>query len=280
LLDYQNGHYVTNPWNIGVGEAAVDGHATERYKQTNSFVEGGIGYYALKYRADNGKDYYFTVNGGATNSTTNLTDNKVQCTLEEVTTLPVTITAAGYASFYAPVAVEVPSGIEAYYLTNIIGKFASMTKIEGGTIPANTGVILTGENGEPATEGTYNLAITINDVSINNNMFKGTIATEYVTGDAYVLAIKDNNVGLYSVTLNKENGNAFQNNSHKAYLPAGTSTMQNSAGFRFSFGGTTAVEDVEIENERKEIYDLTRRKLSEITKPGIYIVGGKKILVK
>ena len=201
--------------------------------------------------------------------------------LEEVTELPVTITEAGYASFYAPVAVTVPSGIEAHYLTNIIGKFASMTKIEGGTIPANTGIILTGENGEPATEGTYNLAITINDVSINNNMFKGTIATEYVTGDAYVLAIKDNNVGLYSVTLNKENETAFQNNSHKAYLPAGTSTMQNSAGFRFSFGGTTDIEEVETENENvKAIYDLTGRKLSEITAPGIYIINGKKVVIK
>ena len=200
--------------------------------------------------------------------------------LEEITSLPVTITAAGYASFYAPVAVEVPSGIEAYYLTNIIGKFASMTKIESGIIPANTGVILTGENGEPATEGTYNLAITINDVSINNNMFKGTIATEYVTGDAYVLAIKDNNVGLYSVTLNKENETAFQNNSHKAYLPK-SPEAQNSAGFRFSFGGTTDIEEVETESENvKAIYDLTGRKLSEITKPGIYIVNGNKVIVR
>lgn len=201
-------------------------------------------------------------------------------TIEEVETLPVTITAAGYASFYTPVAVTVPSGIEAHYLTKIIGEFASMTKIESGIIPANTGVILTGENGEPATEGTYYFEITDDVSPFEGNMFKGTVATEYVTGDAYVLAIKDNNVGLYSVTLNKEDGTAFQNNSHKAYLPAGTSTMQNSAGFRFSFGGTTAVEDVEIENEREEIYDLTGRKLSEITKPGIYIINGKKVLVK
>ena len=239
----------------------------------------------IKNSGDNGNGRYIHGLNETTDSgkdkPTNGTHSGYTWWLEEVTELPVAITAAGYASFYAPVAVTVPSGIEAHYLTNIIGKFASMTKIESGIIPANTGVMLTGTDGKPATEGTYNLAITINDVSINNNMFKGTIATEYVTGNAYVLAIKDNNVGLYSVTLNKENETAFQNNSHKAYLPAGTSTMQNSAGFRFSFGGTTAIEEVETESENvKAIYDLTGRKLSEITKPGIYIIDGKKVLVK
>ena len=199
--------------------------------------------------------------------------------LEEVTSLPVTITAAGYASFYTPVAVTIPSGIEAYYLTNIIGELASMTKIEDGIIPANTGVILTGENGEPKTADTYNLAITISASTINDNMFVGTVATEYVTGDAYVLSIKDNNVGLYGVTLNKENGTAFQNNSHKAYLPKNTGTSLSNS-LRFSFGGTTAIEKVESRNEKEEIYDLTGRKLEGISGAGIYIVNGKKVLVK
>lgn len=199
--------------------------------------------------------------------------------LEEVTSLPVTITAAGYATFYAPVAVTIPSGIEAYYLTNIIGELASMTKIEDGIIPANTGVILTGENGEPATANTYNLAITISASTINDNMFEGTVATEYVTGDAYVLSIKDNNVGLYGVTLNKENGTAFQNNSHKAYLPKNTGTSLSNS-LRFSFGGTTAIEKVESRNEKEEIYDLTGRKLKGISGAGIYIINGKKVLIK
>ena len=44
---------------------------------------------------------------------------------------------------------------------------------------------------------------------------------------------------------------------------------------------TTGIEEVEEQGARsKEIYDLSGRKLKEITEPGIYIVGGKKILVK
>ena len=43
----------------------------------------------------------------------------------------------------------------------------------------------------------------------------------------------------------------------------------------------TGIEERKGENEKvKGIYDLSGRKLSEITAPGIYIVGGKKVLVK
>lgn len=43
----------------------------------------------------------------------------------------------------------------------------------------------------------------------------------------------------------------------------------------------TAIEGVNAEAQQDaEIYDLTGRRVSEIIKPGIYIVGGKKVLVK
>ena len=50
-------------------------------------------------------------------------------------------------------------------------------------------------------------------------------------------------------------------------------------------GNATGVEEVfdEVKTESGEvkgIYDLRGRKLSEITAPGIYIIDGKKVLVK
>ena len=46
-------------------------------------------------------------------------------------------------------------------------------------------------------------------------------------------------------------------------------------------GEETAIEEVKGENgEVKTIYDLTGRKVEAITAPGIYIVNGKKTLVK
>ena len=60
-------------------------------------------------------------------------------------------------------------------------------------------------------------------------------------------------------------------NSSWESLPAQTLT--------FTIPGATAIEGVETEVENT-IYDLTGRKIETITKSGIYIVNGKKVLVK
>ena len=41
-----------------------------------------------------------------------------------------------------------------------------------------------------------------------------------------------------------------------------------------------AIDNVDAEVENDVIYDLSGRRIAEIVKPGIYIVNGKKVLVK
>ena len=49
----------------------------------------------------------------------------------------------------------------------------------------------------------------------------------------------------------------------------------------YEFTGVTGIEDVKGENGKvKTIFDLTGRRIETITAPGIYIVDGKKVLVK
>ncbi len=203
--------------------------------------------------------------------------------LEEVDSLPVTISSVGYASWYAPVAVQLPANVNAWYLTEdgVEDGYVSMEEIGvGGVVPAFTGVILEGP------EGTHNLAITTADSGIAGNLLTGTVAATYITDDAYVLSKpSDNELGLYLVKFNQQGNNAWKNNSHKAYLPrrAVSPAMQLSAGFRFRFSGgvTTPIDEMEYENsEVKGIYDLTGRKLEGISGTGIYIINGKKVLIK
>jgi hypothetical protein len=71
---------------------------------------------------------------------------------------------------------------------------------------------------------------------------------------------------------------AWLNNSHKAYLPK-TEGM-NAVSYSFRFPGTTGIENVESAEAVKAIFDLTGRKVETIAAPGIYIIDGKKVLVK
>lgn len=196
--------------------------------------------------------------------------------LEAVTALPVTVTTAGYASFYAPVALEIPENVEVFYATEVAGDYVSLVKIEGGKIPANTGVII------KANANTYNFAITSEEVAaIEGNIFKGTVNKQIITkenGSYYVLGIVDDKVGMYNA-VNGADAATFINAGHKAYMYL--EGAASSAGYRFDFDGTTGITEVETENANDAvIYDLTGRRVQDMNRAGIYIVNGKKVLVK
>ena len=208
--------------------------------------------------------------------------------LTEVEKFTADFTKAEYASFYAPGSVTIPEGVEAYYLTNesFNGDHVTLTKIDGGIIPALTAVILKSNNDE-----VIDLSVTEESSTedLSANLFKGTVVTRHTQVEesgAYVLGIADEEVGLYksnktSIT-NTYAIHVFLNNANKAYLPASAvpATANNSASFSFRFPGTTAIENVEVENEVKVIYDLTGRKVETISAPGIYIVNGVKRVVR
>ena len=193
-----------------------------------------------------------------------------------VVTDEIAVTVNEFASVCFPVAVELNNGLEAYAVEATDGHYATMEV--KSDIPANQGAILAGN-------GTYNLKIKGEATSDwSKNMLKGSTVNEIVTpaGTAYVLAKPEGKeIGLYKAALDENEGTAFQNNANKAYLvvPAASQAVQY---FSFNFGGgTTGIEGVEAEGAVSgKIYDITGREVKAITTPGIYIVGGKKVVVK
>ena len=264
LVSYASGNYLVSNSNM-LGYNGVQ--AAGSVISFQAAAKGLVGAYNIKFNSGSRYLYCnknnFTDAGSSTNN-----DNGYCFNIEEVTVLPVTITDAGYATFFAPVAVTVPAGVTAYTAT-VDGEVAKLNEI-GATIPANTGVVLAG------AENVYNLAITTAAAFEGENALRGTVAATNVTENAYVLANDAEGVGFYAAAMT--NG-AWLNNSHKAYLPKAQG--MNAASYSFRFGeGTTAIGNVEVENTVKTIYDLTGRRVEVITAPGIYIVDGKKVLVK
>ena len=184
-------------------------------------------------------------------------------TLEAVSSLPVTISAAGYATFNSPVAVEIPQGITAYQASVQDANSIRLVSIDDDVIPANFPVVLKGP------EGTYTFNITTTDLTKENyhaNELKGSIAAKSVSkGEIYTLQRdSETSVGFYPNA-----GTTFKGFS--AYLTSGSG----SRGFQMV--SSTGIEHIATPILFENAYDLQGRKAG-IVKKGVYIVNGKKVL--
>ncbi len=186
----------------------------------------------------------------------------------EVSAYELNVTEAGWATLYLGYNVVIPEDVTCYVISEVGAESVQLEEVED-VLPANTAVIVEAEAGEY----TFEVAEVADEVE---SIMAGTTMNKYITEEAYVLGVVDGEVGLYKADMK---GGVWLNNANKAYLPK--SAANGAASYSFAFGeGTTAVENVEVEAEAEAIYDLTGRRVEEITVPGIYIVNGKKVLVK
>ena len=242
---------------------------------------GAIGCYNIKVGAN-----YIYGSGSDLDSGTNPDDRPgYNWWLEEVNSIPVTITVAKYATFYAPCNVTLPSGLTAYYVSNTGNGYATLTDIKGNVVPANTGVLLYADVEEPTT---YDLTIGGNASEVSS-LLTGTVASTYVDEESYVLSNQTEGVGFYKAMKNftvaangtgakvaeGATGTHFLNNGFKAYLPVVSETRF----FLFNFGEDieTAIKSIEGENGKAEIYDLAGRRVKNAQK-GVFVVNGKVIV--
>ena len=180
------------------------------------------------------------------------------------------VSEAGWATLFLDYTAEIPEGVTCYVISEFGAETIQLVEVTDA-VPANKAVIV------EAAKGAYTFEVADEFADVESVMV-GTSKNAYITEDAYVLSIVDDEVGLYKAQMA---GGVFLNNANKAYLPANAvpEAVQGANGFKFRFE-TTGVEQVEVAKGVKAIYDLSGRKVNDMKAPGLYIVNGKKVLVK
>lgn len=261
LISYSKGLAVNNVREMGI----IEGGAS--IFSVVAAVSGNIGQYSLGATYNENTNYLYSTGVDGSNADRNtLADRFKQnnsFTLEAVTTLPVTITSAGWATLYSPVALAIPSGVTAYTVTD--GETAvTMTEITDGIIPANVGVMLSGE------ANTYEFAISTENGTATSGL-TGVVAAALRPEGSYILSGGTHGVGFYKDGPTTVAG-------FKAYLPASTSGSSVKT-FRFADADGINAMNEHWTLDNAEIYNLAGQRLSKPAK-GVNIVNGKKIIVK
>ena len=279
LLSYENGMYLANGSNFLCYTNTVGDVVGTVITFKASPVDGKL---LIEFN-NGGRSFYSAGTGESNAAGAGQTGESYRFTVEEVTSLPVTISSVGYATLYAPVALTVPNGLEAYVATETGSDYVNLAQVEEGVIPANTGVLIKVNGATKNDPYNFDIAPEANE---QKSLFKGTIAKSLITPvdgtTCYVLANGEKGVGLYKATLNQSDDTAFYNNANKVYLPVPTPVEQSARALSFRFGGegTTEIEPSTLNSQPSTIiYDLQGRRVENPTK-GMYIVNGKKVIVK
>lgn len=279
LLNCGNGYFITNTHDASALKANAN---TITFNASESSY---IGYYTIK-TSYSSPYIYDDVNETEVDRNSSYAADYCDWTIEEVTELPVPInTTVGFGTLYSPVDLKGVCGdyaqdgrLEFYY-----GKKQTfgdkdklfLTKLTGD-IPAETGFIVKYKGGVDEATGCVfmKIADSAPKLTEGTNQLKGTLETvvKPTSGTVYTLQNKNNTLGFYKYTgENVKGGKAY-------YLLADDEAA--SMGFVFDFEGqTTGVESLEVNADNQVIYDLSGRRVAKAGK-GLYIINGKKVLVK
>lgn len=199
-----------------------------------------------------------------------------------------TITTARYGTYYTEDAFVMPEGVTGYTITSADGKTLNFNGnyVAGKTVPAKTALLLKADE-KPAADKNFTYTIVNSDeVAPTDNLLHGSVAetTTNVEGaKAYYKLASDPTEGL-GFYYGAEKGGAFKNGAHKAYLAVMNTGMSQMRGFSFD-SMTTGINHVVANAEHAKstvIYDLNGRRVNSLNAAakGVYIVNGKKVIVK
>lgn len=193
----------------------------------------------------------------------------------KTTALTVDNVTANIATYSSPFPVVLPKEVDAYIAVSA-GETIVLKKITGA-LPKNTGVILSAEEAKdyiPTACTTEEVA----SIDADNKLVASTGNAIDASTQAYVLAknTDTDNKAVFKILSSNTDDRALA--QYKAYLNL---TGIQAAKLSISFNdNVTAINNATLAQEKtSSIYDLSGRKSNKLQK-GIYIVNGKKIIVK
>ena len=191
------------------------------------------------------------------------------------------ISTVGYATYFTDHAFIMPEGVEGGIITAVDGQTLSIDYryAPGDVVPAETGLLLRGE------QGVYRYNTTQRDlVAPAENMLTGLLVDGETTADGDVFFYKLANdatdgLGFY---WGAADGGAFYIAANKAYLAV--PKAMGVRGFSLQDIATTGITNVAHRPLQKGIFDLHGRCINvtdvNLLKQGVYIVNGKKMIVR
>ena len=175
----------------------------------------------------------------------------------------VTVTDAEWATWVTPADIDF-TGVDAYIVKEITDGKAQLVKVDNA--PEGTPVIINAE------EGTYQLDTAEDATKVEDNKLKISDGETVKGAGYYVLANISDEVGFYELDAN------YTLAKGKVYLEYKADNGVKFVGFDFG-GETTAIKSVETAAENAVIYNLAGQRVQNPS-AGIYIINGKKVLVK
>ena len=195
-----------------------------------------------------------------------------------------TVPSSGIGTFSAKAKFAVPDGLTAHYCKTYNSANGTIGVVDiDGVVPANTGVLLKGTPGE-----TYTLTGTNSDAATveGNALVAVTEATHVnqVSGDYTNFMMS----GGKFIKIEASDDPNVKMPANRAYLQILTSDLPSSLarGITLSWDddATSISEMAKWRNgENEKFYDLQGRKIANSQKPtakGIYIVNGRKVVIK
>ena len=216
----------------------------------------------------------------ASNVTVSATFTQTSQQPQQTETVTATISSStGYATFSNSSALNFSgvNGMKAYIATAVSNNLVTLTQVTGA-VAANTGLVIIGNNGN---SGPFNIPKVTSGTSYDNNLL--------VAGNGYTLELSTSYTDY--VLIEDTDGQAkfaeVWNPSAlppiaigKAYLhvPAANGARIRNLSIIIS-DGTTGINAVENEQGESVIYNLRGQRVENPTK-GLYIINGKKVLIK